>query len=594
MADARPGAPAKPAAKPAADASPATNGATFTNKGLATTKNRLAPVVQGTTLPSVEGVPIDPATIPPEAGVGPTGKPLVPGATVPEDTWLPAESVAFEHACCKAVRPNPDDPDVPSGPPEPYLTWQSPVRATAASGILILGAGLLLATGVVLRIFDIADVVDYFLMGVAAVLFVYLILSRISFGITAKRLEVAATRHIMDEKLERGKLFHARLDTLGTRVPGMLRARILDKISPGLRPIDEPRVDGQGSIHYKVRPQGRGLLTFDGLSVELRSPVLWRQDRDYRLRTTVEVLPSLVAGSWRAILSGYVPFGLSAPQSLVKLYREVEHEQVKDFGLGDRPKDIDWKYFARSGSDKLIVRRRWTEPEQSILMAFDCGASMTVDQAGFRTLDMALELAHEFLTYGLRRNHEVGLFAFDETHVIDHVKPTRKKTQAAAVVEHLRHVGNHHLREPGEKPVKIQMTGDPQNLRMGISNALKQRQTAMMTVLLFSDLQTTPEEIVQAVSKAATSGMRACVFLLPPPKLMPIHAHKKLQDQIEEQQGQAEDERRSIDHTNRMRELLLANGVDFQEIHPEDAELALEKELTPEQMQELGITAPTP
>lgn len=584
----KPAPPAPPAAKRStyggyqapADATPAPAAATagaqsFTNKGPAT--YRKSSVVSGTTIAKVDGVPLDPNSVPPEPVLGPSGKPMVPGAPLPEDVWLPADAVTFEHACCKAVRANPDDPNAPTGIPEPYLTWQGPVHARPAVGIMLGAAGLIL--GLALLDFALSNFVpawlDYSAMGLGGAVLLYLLVSRMAFGASSRKLKVAGTRHILDEKLERGKLFHARLDTQGTVIPGMLSATITDTLSPGLRPVEEPRLDGQGSIHYKVRPQGRGLLTFAGLTVKTRSPLLWRRESEWRLRTTVEVLPSLTAGSWRAILSGYVPFGLGAPKSLISLYREVEHEVVKDFSLGDRPKDIDWKYFARTGGEKMVIRRRWVDPEVSILMLFDCGASMTIDQAGFRTLDMAIELGEEFATYGLRRNHEVGLLAFDETRVIDHVRPTRKKIQMKALKEHMRFVADHHLAEEGEKPLEVRITGDPENLRMGIANGLKQRSTAGLTILLFSDLQTTPEEIVQQVAKAANSGMKACVLLLPPPRLAPVMP-------FADKAAQEEEERRSVEHTNRMRELLLGNGVDFQEVHPEDAELSLEKELPPE------------
>ncbi|HET6398160.1 MAG TPA: DUF58 domain-containing protein [Candidatus Thermoplasmatota archaeon] len=518
------------------------------------------PADAGPVLPEGEELPAEA-----QQTVTADGKVRVKGFPMPEGMEAPPGSVRFKHDCCQAVRPNPEDPDGGVVPvqKEPYLVARGPLKPTPLFGMWLLGVGTL---GVAAFGFAVAQVpvATAVLVGIAALVALYLVVSLLMADAATKKVRVEGVRHVIEPQLERGKVFHMTLDTAGTFVPSSLRATITDLRSPGLRPVEKPEVDAAGRTHYKVRPQGRGLLTFKGLNVRLETRNgLWIQDQEYRLRTTVEVLPSLPAASMRSILTGYVPFGLNAPQSLVKLYRSIEYEETKEYGPGDRLKDLDWKRIAING--QLIVRKRWSDVEGTILLVIDLGPSMLQDQAGFRNLDLAVELAHEFADAGLRRNHEVGLVAFNQERIVDHVKPTRKKTQMGRLAQHLAFIADHHLPEEGEKPVEVVITGDPENLRLGMQQVIKQRATAMATLIFLTDLQTTPEEIVQSIGKSVQSGLRACVMLLPGPKLKPVPLSQQKKGRKLEAQ---EEEVRGVAHTNKMREILLARGVDFMEVHP--------------------------
>lgn len=490
---------------------------------------------------------------------------LVHGISV-DPTKMPA-GISFEHACCKAVRPNPEDPDVGGAiqhlRDEPYMTWQGPLKPTALFGMWAVGMGLAFIAAFGLAWLNV--VIGFWItLGLGLAILVYVI---VSFAVTSgalRSIRLAARRHVDEPKLERGHLFHATLDTNGSMIPGWLRICISDQVAPGLRPVEQPLLEGAGLIKYKVRPQGRGLLTFAGLDVAARSfDGLWTADQEWRLRTTVEVNPSLIAVTWKALVTGYAPFDQATPSCIIKLYRDIETEVTREMQPGDKMRDVNWKFFARMG--KMIVRQRSSEGETTILLVFDCTPTMLMDQAGYRNLDLAVEISQEFADAGLKRNHEVGMIAFNDQRVLDHVRPTRAKIQFKKLLKHFENLANHHLPEEGEEPVEIMITGDPENLRLAFGQGLKQRNTAGLTIIFFTDLQGTPDEIIQTISKAAGSGQRVAVMLLPEPKLKPVYP------------GQRQDEltMRGIAHTNKMRELLIANGCEFLEVnpHPEDFSL---------------------
>lgn len=492
---------------------------------------------------------------------------------VPGLSEVPKDSVNFEHVCCRAVRPNPDDPD-PDGAviatrAEPYLTFQGPVKPTARFGVFLVVVSLAFVAAFVLSLFGL-DIGILIAVGVGLAVLLYMAASLLIVRSAMRGIQLAATRHVMEPKLERGKLFHATLDTAGSRIPGSVHARISDQQAPGLRPVEQPLLEGAGKISYMVRPQGRGLLTFAGLDVAITSSDgMWISDQKWALRTTVEVAPSLPAITWKALVTGYAPFDQSTPSSVVKLYRDIETEVVRDLAAGDKLRDVNWKLFSRLG--KMIVRQRTTEGETTILFIIDGTQTMMLDQAGYRNLDMAVEVAQEMAEAGLRRNHEVGLLAFNEQCILDHVRPTRAKIQIKRIIKHLQNLANHHVPGEGEDPVEVIILGDPENLRLGLGQGLKQRNTANMTVIFFTDLQQTPEEIVQGISKAAQSGTRVAIMLMPSPKLKPVVG------------GKSDDlELRGIAHTNRMRELLIANGCEFMELNPNSDDFALRAETPPE------------
>lgn len=523
----------------------------------------------GNPVGSAPGAPGAPGS--PEAPLA--GPAKVTGMTVVPGSPRPPESVDFEHACCKAVRQNPDDPD-PLGAPdepqqelqktEPYLTWQGPLKPTARFGIVAALGGVLCAVAAVLGAMGMV-IAALAVSAAAALVILYIVASGAIASAATRRIAIQAHRHIVDPKLERGKLFHATLDTNGSHVPGAVRVEITDQLAPGLRPVERPLLTGAGRVTYKVRPQGRGLLTFAGLDVKVTSfDGLWLADQQWRLRTTVEVETSMAGTMWKALVTGYIPFDQSTPSAIVKLYRDIETEVVREMAAGDKMRDVNWKYFARMG--KMIVRQRSSEGETTILLTIDCTQTMLMDQAGYRNLDMAVEIAHEMADAGLRRNHECGLLAFNEARILDHVRPTRAKVQIKRLTKHLQNLANHHLPEEGEDPVEILIAGDPENLRLGMGQGFKQRNTASLTMIFFTDLQGTPDEVIQTVSKAAQSGTRVVIMLMPGPKLKPVTPGKKEDDYS----------LRSQAHTNKMRELLIANGCEFQEVHPTAEDFKLE------------------
>lgn len=520
------------------------------------------------------------------------GIPVLAGEEIPEETWDEAPSLVtgesgavatsgsllFSHACCKAVRPNPELPSDEPGKEgqketreEPYLLTAGLLRPTARLGLALAFEGLLVAA---MAAFGLASMLIPMLVfaGLALLGCIYLVTSWYGTKARLGKVFPAIARHIDEERIERGKLFVCKLDTAGTETAG-LRVRVRDQKAPGLRAVEPPIVAAGEALSYRVRPQAKGLVSFSGVDLLIESSDgLWMQEQAWRIRTTVEVFPSGPGLMWRSLATGYAPFDPGHPQCIVKLFREIEYEITREFKEGDKMRDVNWKLTNRldrgDGKPSMIVRKRWSDGETTALLVIDTGSSMLEDQAGYRNIDLAVEIAHELAAAALPRNHEVGLLAFNEERVLDHVRPTRAKIQLKSLVAHLTNLAEHDIPEERAEPLKIQLAGDPSNLRLAVGNALKQRSTSSMTMIVFSDLQTTPEEVAQILARQASSGQKVAVMLLPSPKLRGVKPGKAVEEQPE-LRGKA--------HVNRMRELLIANGCEFVEVSPSDIEFSLEK-----------------
>lgn len=539
-------------------------------------------------LPRVVGRPLGDPSVQTEASAEALGWQSL--ETIPEEEWEEATplvtghalteptdaSLQFSHACCAAVRPNPVEMSTEPGKEgqretrkEPYLLSAGLIKPTQRLGLALVVEGLFVAVMAYAAVQ--AQLVALSISGGLALAgLIYMIISYSTAKSGMTKVVPAVTRHIADELIERGKLFICRMDTAGTQTAG-LRVRIREQKAPGLRPVELPIVKAGESLAYRVRPQAKGMASFSGVDLIVESKDgLWMQEQSWRVRTTVEIAPSGPGLMWRSLVTGYAPFDPGHPPSVVKLFREIEYEITREFREGDKMRDVNWKLTNRldrgDGKPPMMVRKRWSDGETTILLVIDSGSSMVEDQAGYRNIDLAVEIAQEFAAAALPRNHEVGLLAFDEDQVLDHVRPTRSKIQRKLLDRHFVAIADHDIPEEREEPLEMTLAGDPTNLRLSMSNALKQRSTSSMTLVVFTDLQTTPEEVAQILAKQASSGQKVVVMLLPSPKLRGVVPGRS-RDEQPELRGKA--------HVNRMRELLIANGCEFAEINPSDEEFSL-------------------
>ncbi|HLO44482.1 MAG TPA: DUF58 domain-containing protein [Leadbetterella sp.] len=87
----------------------------------------------------------------------------------------------------------------------------------------------------------------------------------------------------------------------------------------------------------------------------------------------------------------------------------AEFEQYRHYRLGDDPKSIDWKLFART--EKHQVRESATESTLTINFIIDLSGSMNYTENGVSRLYFAKILLASFAYLGFKQNDEMNLFA---------------------------------------------------------------------------------------------------------------------------------------------------------------------------------------
>lgn len=90
-----------------------------------------------------------------------------------------------------------------------------------------------------------------------------------------------------------------------------------------------------------------------------------------------------------------------------------EFSEYRQYSLGDDPKHIDWRLFARS--DRLFVKRFEDETNRRVSLVVDQSRSMSYGSLGYTKSDYTRTLAATFGYYLTLQRDCVGLLTYDES-----------------------------------------------------------------------------------------------------------------------------------------------------------------------------------
>ncbi len=103
----------------------------------------------------------------------------------------------------------------------------------------------------------------------------------------------------------------------------------------------------------------------------------------------------------------------------------TEFEQYRHYEIGDDPKRIDWKLFART--DKHLVRESATESNLQIRMVLDLSGSMNYVENGVSRLHFAKILLASMAYLGFRQNDLLSLYSLQNSE-LQTLVPSGKKS----------------------------------------------------------------------------------------------------------------------------------------------------------------------
>ena len=190
---------------------------------------------------------------------------------------------------------------------------------------------------------------------------------------------------------------------------------------------------GAQTITYMVHPTQRGEYPWGDLYVRQRGKLglAWA---DWRIpaSTPVAVYPDLLGLSQLSIR-----LALQSTGSLKQRRRlgvGTEFAELREYGIGDDPRLIDWKATARHSQP--LVRVLEPEREQTLMILLDRGRLMTARVQGLTRFDWGLNATLSMALAGIARGDRVGIGVFDRS-LQTWLAPQGGQAHFHRIIEHL-------------------------------------------------------------------------------------------------------------------------------------------------------------
>jgi uncharacterized protein (DUF58 family) len=216
------------------------------------------------------------------------------------------------------------------------------------------------------------------------------------------------------------------------------RVRLADELAPSLRAVTRrarvvvpPR--GRVAAATTIRPSRRGRFTPTEVVVRVEGPLglMARQGRR-SLPGVLRVYPpfdSRDEAELRVNRARILEVGLRSAQGRGG---GTEFDSLREYGVDDEFRRIDWAATARSG--KPIVRTYRAERNQTVLLLLDSGRTMAGRVADVPRLDHAMDAVMLLTSLATRLGDRAGLVAFDrEVRAV--VGPGHARDQLSRVTE---------------------------------------------------------------------------------------------------------------------------------------------------------------
>ncbi len=256
--------------------------------------------------------------------------------------------------------------------------------------------------------------------------------------------------------------------------------------------------DSTQELLYTVHPTLRGEYMWGAIQVRQLSP--WRLAwHDWKIpqNQKVAVYPDLIG-----LRSLSIRLTLQSTGSIRRARRlgmGTEFAELRDYGIGDDPRFIDWKATARRGQP--LVRVLEPEHEQTLIILLDRGRLMTANVKGLSRFDWGLNATLSLALAGLHRGDRVGVGVFDR-QIHTWIPPERGQSHLTHLIERL-------------TPIQPEII-EPDYL--GAVTALANHQTRRALVVLITDIVdiTASAELLAALGRLTPRYLPFCVTLRDP------------------------------------------------------------------------------
>jgi uncharacterized protein (DUF58 family) len=259
-------------------------------------------------------------------------------------------------------------------------------------------------------------------------------------------------------------------------------------------------------LTYTIHPTQRG--QFQWGDVQVRQLGAWGlawQDWQVPQTQTVDVYPDLLG--LRSLSIRLTLQSTGTVRQARRLGMGTEFAELREYGLGDDPRLIDWKATARRS--RPLVRVLEPEQEQTLIVLLDRGRLMTARVHGLTRFDWGLNATLSLALAGLNRGDRVGVGVFDR-QLHTWIPPER---------------GQHHLTKLIERLTPMQ----PELLEpdyLGAVTRMVNQQTRRALVVMITDVidTTASAELLAALARLKPRYLPFCVTLRDPQVDQQAHA----------------------------------------------------------------------
>jgi uncharacterized protein (DUF58 family) len=251
-------------------------------------------------------------------------------------------------------------------------------------------------------------------------------------------------------------------------------------------------------LTYTIRPQNRGEYKWGDIQVrQLGNWGLAWHDWKIPANQKVSVYPDLVMLKELSIRLTLQNSGTM--RQLRKLGMGTEFAELREYGIGDDPRLIDWKATARRS--RPLIRVLEPEKEQTLVILLDRGRLMTARVQGLKRFDWGMNAALSLASAGLHRGDRVGVGVFDR-EITTWIPPERGQHQLSKLIERLAPI----------QPVLLEPD------YVGAVTKLVTQQTRRALVVLITDLVdvTASTEMLSALARLTPRYLPFCVTLRDP------------------------------------------------------------------------------
>ena len=168
----------------------------------------------------------------------------------------------------------------------------------------------------------------------------------------------------------------------------------------------------------------------------------------------------------------------------------VEFDEYRPYSIGDDPRSLDWKLYART--DRYCIKKYRDETNRRCYILLDCSRSMDTGSLAYTKLQYAQTLAATLAHYFWSKRDAVGFVSFD-SKIGEVITAKRRNGQLQRIIG----------------AIETQAGGDSTRLDLPLTQ-LAQTITTRGLVIIISDFLTPIEDLVLPTSLLAARGQEVC------------------------------------------------------------------------------------